>query len=267
MLQEHLQPNSFGGKTWEIQIDYPLFSLFIHDTNSDSFEVEFKERKMFRSRTHFKTMVDGDLESALSSSIDRLYDYAQMSQELEWSADQRDSVKAQVLSSLRNDPRHAQQDAKSGDQNKQSSNGLDVMIWRVTLNIHDISDPMYIVILDFLALDSIDTDSYAANSKAIRNPTLWVIFEDNSDLSPTALDIAREGGFTPPGWPSWFVYGYPDVLRWCSRGEGFEVVKQFNDLPEAELMEDGKLKHNILRSVINQYKSSTGKQLEAARFF
>ena len=99
MLSKYTDINKFGGYTWCVKLD-SLHQILIHETDSDTYVVEFKEWKWISYKTHFSFVSKQDLKQTIIEAIDRTYDFFLQNPKYEWSQQQKENKLNEALQLL-----------------------------------------------------------------------------------------------------------------------------------------------------------------------
>lgn len=100
MLSRYVDKNKYGGHTWHIKLD-SLFHIFINETDSKSFVVDFKEWKWVSYKTHFSFVSNHDLEETIAESFNRVFDFFQNQPNYLWTEEQKQNKLTEVLELLK----------------------------------------------------------------------------------------------------------------------------------------------------------------------
>lgn len=71
MLYKYTKINKYGAFTWEVKLS-SLFKALIHESNNDSYIVEFYEWKLLRKKLQFTFLSDRSFEGTVAELFDRL---------------------------------------------------------------------------------------------------------------------------------------------------------------------------------------------------
>jgi hypothetical protein len=88
--------NNFGEHTWEMKIE-PVFRVYFHGTNNNSFIIELQEFKWFRYKTLWSFTSYSNLEAAICKGYDRLFEYFQEGGEFRWTEAQKNKKIKEAL--------------------------------------------------------------------------------------------------------------------------------------------------------------------------
>jgi hypothetical protein len=100
MLTRYVEKNKFGGYTWTIRLT-PLNVIYLNETNTDVYIVDYKEIGFFGGKTRFSFVSNNNLEQVISESFDKLYEYYLKSKDYLYTESQRDYQCNQVLEILK----------------------------------------------------------------------------------------------------------------------------------------------------------------------
>jgi hypothetical protein len=90
MIRTFTAENSYGGKTYEIEID-TLFRLLINETNTSSFVVEFKEHMWINKKTRFSFVSERDLIQTIKDAFEKVFDYFSSRDDYMWTIEQKNT--------------------------------------------------------------------------------------------------------------------------------------------------------------------------------
>ncbi|MEY3501485.1 MAG: hypothetical protein RL308_3158 [Bacteroidota bacterium] len=96
MITRTVKKNNFSGHTWEFKLD-SLHHVFMNETDSGSFVVEFKEWKLFNYKIHFSFVTQSELKVAVVETINKIYDYLLNSGKYSFSAEQKNKKINELL--------------------------------------------------------------------------------------------------------------------------------------------------------------------------
>ena len=97
MITKTIQKNKFGGQTWEFKLD-SLHHIFMNETDSESFVVEFKEWKLFNYKTHFSFVSNDNLKNTISLTLDKIHLYFSNNQKkYSFSIEQKNKKKNELI--------------------------------------------------------------------------------------------------------------------------------------------------------------------------
>lgn len=99
MLSKLTEKNKFDGNTWKIELD-SLFHIYINETNTNSFLVEFKEWKFFYYKTHFTFISNDTIKLTIILTFDKVYDYFNSHPKYTWTQQQKENKLNRVLQML-----------------------------------------------------------------------------------------------------------------------------------------------------------------------
>lgn len=100
MVNELVEKNSFGGRTWEIMFDR-TFPIRIHEANENSFVVEFKEFRWVYFKTIFSFISNKPMKDTVIEAIDRVEEHFQKSKTYTWTKDQRIRFQKSVFEDMK----------------------------------------------------------------------------------------------------------------------------------------------------------------------
>lgn len=96
MLSKYTQKNSFGAYTWHIKLD-SLFHIFIHETDNESYIVEFKEWKWINYKKKFSFISNENLEKSIITAFDKVFEYFNNEPNYQWTNEQKEGKLNKVL--------------------------------------------------------------------------------------------------------------------------------------------------------------------------
>ena len=96
MISRKINKNKFGGHTWEFNL-YSLLHVFINETDTGVFVVDFKEWKFFNYKTHFSFVSKNDLKSTISEALDRIYEFMLTNPKYNFSFQQKEGKLNEIL--------------------------------------------------------------------------------------------------------------------------------------------------------------------------
>lgn len=99
MILVQSKKNKFDGTTYKIEID-SLFYIYIHETNTNSFLVEFKEWKLFTPKTHLSFIINESLRLTIILSFDKVLNFFSNHPKYEWSKEQKNNLLIRILEYL-----------------------------------------------------------------------------------------------------------------------------------------------------------------------
>jgi|GEM_PF-2523815 len=97
--------NKFGRLTWIIEIDVHLH-LLIHESNSSSFLVEFKELFIIAKKTHFSFISNSSLKETICKSFDEVYNYFTKNKKYSWPVENKKVMLQNALELIISDEQH-----------------------------------------------------------------------------------------------------------------------------------------------------------------
>jgi len=114
----------------------------------------------------------------------------------------------------------------------------------------------------FLIEDNLDPKKVSSNWEIIKNETVAIYkaslgltgeIDLSQDVTPT-IEWAASPLNQPPAFPIWFLSAYPDVVKYFSNLEDEDMKAVFGELDETALDDEGSLKMQVLRSIVNDFK-------------
>ena len=75
MLTRERSINKYGGRSYVIELD-AFMRLFVHETNTESYIIELKEKRLFKTKTYFSFVLNTDsVEDAIVHSMEKTVHY------------------------------------------------------------------------------------------------------------------------------------------------------------------------------------------------
>lgn len=87
-ISKYIDKNSYGGQTIEIALN-TFFILLINETNAKSYNVEFKEKKIFGAKIRFSFISNLDLETTTIDAFNKIKQYFDNRDDVMWSTEQK----------------------------------------------------------------------------------------------------------------------------------------------------------------------------------
>lgn len=100
MLSKFKAKNNFGRYTWQIKL-HSLFEILIHETEANSYVVEFNEFKWIKHKTHFSFISNKSLEMTIYEAFERVYIFFQNNRDFTMTLQQKDEKQEHVIRLLR----------------------------------------------------------------------------------------------------------------------------------------------------------------------
>jgi hypothetical protein len=96
MISKYVEKNSYGGQTIQVALN-SLFVLLINETNTNSYNVEFKEKKLFGSKVRFSFLSNSNLEQTTINAFDKIKEYFDGKSDYQWTLEQKNHQLNEVL--------------------------------------------------------------------------------------------------------------------------------------------------------------------------
>lgn len=96
MVSRYLDKNRFGAYTWQIKLD-SLFHLYIEETNTNSFVVNFKEFKWISFKTHWSLVSNDDLFHTVEIAFNKVHETLKYNKDYAWTSQQWDKKRLEVI--------------------------------------------------------------------------------------------------------------------------------------------------------------------------
>jgi len=100
MISKFVANNSYGGQTIEVALN-SLFVLHISETNTNSYNVDFKEKKIFSTKTRFSFLSNKDLEQTTIDAFDKIKVYFDGKSDYQWTTAQKNHQMNEALNHFR----------------------------------------------------------------------------------------------------------------------------------------------------------------------
>jgi len=100
MISKYVGQNSYGGQTIEVALN-TLFVLHINETNTSSYNVEFKEKKVFSTKVRFSFISNSDLEQTTVDAFSKIKEYFDGKSDYQWTVGQKNHQLNEVLNHFR----------------------------------------------------------------------------------------------------------------------------------------------------------------------
>ena len=105
MVSRYSEKNKYGGYTWQIKID-KLFHIYLHETDNESYVVEFKEWRFINFKVRFTFVNNDSIEDAIIEAFDRVNDYFLNHKDYEWLVALGERMLGRVLIEIKKYPQN-----------------------------------------------------------------------------------------------------------------------------------------------------------------